>query len=211
MDLFWIKHGFIGRNICFIPNGESISDRFNEASPYYESWIGSYFIYDLKRREFATKEDAAIFFSNAALADQDAWLRTYGIENPQTKFLTSSLLHVKSKHIGEFEQDIFYGEITTANDDFVDHRSSFISKNFPKKYIRMATEEYNQTEIPKNFFASDYSNRQSKVKLFGFYSIVRMSKRKYIVTYACTGIEHKAETYGELLKVVEDIQIQASK
>lgn len=205
MDLFWIKRGYIGRNKCLIPKGHPNSNRFNEDSMWYESWIGTYTLRSIFKDNSSTELEKVCKLGMAAIEDQNYWMITYGVLHPNSYIDETTVVKVGERKLGGFTQHIFYGEIVTDNDD-----SKYNKVDFP--LIHLAASKvvsiYNRSKVDKSFLLKDgiFSDRKS-LNLFGYFSYIELNKHKYLLSYACGTKSNKEKVENELLKVMNSIDV----
>lgn len=206
LDLIWLPRGFTGRNKCFIPNGNSCSDHFNASSKYYQSWIGTYSLKSLRDKKFNDEGDTIRYFSEAAIKDQEAWLITYGCTHYQTRLILKSLEFVQRKEVNGFEQIIYKGEMFSGLDN---SRHNF-KLHFPSHRFSLAAAAFYNNLLMNLSLLTPSKNlcvSKDRIRLFGYFSVIKVSKRKYLVTYCCGAKSNEEEVKKELRKVIQNIEI----
>jgi len=207
MDLFWLKRGFLGRNKCFIPIGNLHSERFNHESKYFQTWIGTYFLVKIFPQRYSSIDNKVLKLSQAAVADQESWLKIYGCFHPKTRVILNSIKLIKVRKIDEFNQIIFRGEMYTGLDDSVKNKkaSSFFI-NLSGKVIS----KYSNKNVNVEFLKPDEipTPGKDRIRIFGYFSIIEVSKWKYILTYVCGAKENEKEISKSLYKVIDSIKVE---
>lgn len=206
LDFIWLPRGFIGMNKCLIPDGVTCSERFDKESKYFQSWIGAYFLNDLRGKHFDDEATMVRYFSKAAVKDQEAWLITYGCIHYQTRLILKSLKFVQKKKINGFEQIIYRGEMFSGLDDSKHNlRLKFPSHRFSTSVASL----YNKFQFKPSLLVPTKESfiNKDRVRLFGYFSIIKVSKRKCLLTYCCGTVDHEAEIQNELKKVIENVEV----
>ena len=206
MDPVWMRHGFLGRNKCLVPKGHPYSERFNELNPWFQSWVGTYYLGSFVNPKYNSEIKKVRFLSNAAIEDQNYWLISYGVPHPNSHLIKDSIKKVGERKLGEFIQKIYYGEIESSVDD-----SKY--NNFDMTFAHISSVQiasiYNKRHIkPQLLLKDNHPSEANKVRLFGYFSVVEITKRKYLLTYVCGTKENSEKINQELLKVIKNISIR---
>jgi hypothetical protein len=207
MDLFWLKRGFLGRNKCFIPKGNLHSERFNHESKYFQTWIGTYFLFKIFPQKHSNTYDKVLKLSQAAVANQESWLKIYGCLHPKTRVILNSVKLIKIRKVDKYNQVIFRGEMDTGLDNSVKNKkaSSFFINLSAKVISKYSNENVNVEFLkPNKIFASE----NDRTRLFGYFSIIEVSNWKYILTYVCGAKENEKEISKDLYKVIDSIKLE---
>ncbi len=205
MDIFWLKRGFFGRNKCMVPKGHPYSARFDSTSPYFQTWIGNYYLTRFTKEKFKSELDKVMYLGGASIEDQNVWLLSYGIMHPDSKIINKSIVKVSERKLGNFTQKVYYGEMESFIDDSK-------SNNYDFKIVHLSSSRiaaiYNGKEVNPRFLQKDRKpTLNEKAILFGYFSVIQISKGKYILSYACGTKENKDKISGELLSIMNNISV----
>jgi hypothetical protein len=206
MDFFWARKGFFGKNKCLVPKGNPYSARFDDGNKFFQTWIGTYSITNLGNKKFSTSLQMLNFFQQAAILDQNMWLKVYGVKNPKTFVISDSIKFIKEKKLGKNTQSIFYGEMRTNLDDYITNGKGVKFIHYLSTAIASV---YNNKKVSKNLLEpdNDPTKGNGNIQLFGYYSIVPISKRKYLITYVCGSLKNKGIIDKELFKIIDKLEI----
>jgi hypothetical protein len=205
MDLIWIKRGFFGRNKCLVPKGNPYSARFDSNDKYFQSWVGTYFLTSLFNRKFNNKLERVYFLSNAAIEDQNMWLRSYGYRNPKSFIIKDSIKLISEQEINGFKQEIYYGEMQSGIDDSIYNK--FDIKLFHLISV-LSGEIYSGVKMNIDFLSKDDTPTNSReTKLFGYYSLIEIKPYQYMISYVCGSVEYKNAINKELLGIINNLEV----
>lgn len=205
MDLFWLRKGFLGRNLCLVPKGHPYSYRFNNEDKYYQTWIGTYYIHDFLHNRFKNKKEKVSFLANSAIEDQNEWLRVYGFINPQSKVIKNSIKFIEEINICGFKQSIYYGEMETGIDDSLKNKGD---APFIHLFSIKTGELYSKIKVNyKLLYKDPKPSVEQNVKLFGYFGVLEITPGKYILNYVCGTQFNKNKIEMELLKVIRNVQL----
>ncbi|HLD03744.1 MAG TPA: hypothetical protein VJC17_03150 [Candidatus Dojkabacteria bacterium] len=205
MDMFWLKRGFYGRNLCMVPRGHPFSERFKQESPFYQSWVGTYYLNSVRNNLNINTREFTLSLAKAAVADQDAWLKIYGVAGVKTRVVKSSVKFLEKDVVSGFNREIYYGEMVSGTDDFqssadfqVIHLfSALTGKIYSRKNINL-----------KLLYKDEKPSLSPLVKLFGYISVIRINNNKFILSYVCGAQENKSQINDKLFKTIRSIKIQ---
>jgi hypothetical protein len=196
MDPLWLKYHCLGFNTCMIPEGKPHSRRFDENSPLFQCWIGSYHVIQLKAEPLKTGREVTTLFAKLASSDQSSWLKLYGSTNPVCKPLLDSKLVYHGK-IGNHEQMIFQGDMLSGIDD-----NKAPGRTMTNMFAEVASVYNNRKVSPELFYPDSHFSPQKRVRLTGLVSFIRLTHTKSIFTYACLTHDNFPRLETELLKVM---------
>ena len=205
MDLFWIRRGFLGRNKCLVPKGDPYSARFDENSPWFQTWVGTYFLRSLKKIKHQSQLKEAMALGSAAIEDQNFWLISYGVPHPNSMIVKQSIKKLSERTLNGFNQKIYYGEIKSGVDDSRSNKYDFTSIHIGSTKIASI---YNGSKVnPKLLQKDKHPSMVDKVDLFGYFSVIELNPQKFLLTYVCGTKENKEKIDAELIKIINNIGI----
>jgi hypothetical protein len=214
MDEIWKKQiKKRGMNYFIIGAPASIfnqySDRFNPRSKLYQAWFGCYTVIDDMdnvKYGFENGEPNWQKLAQLAVADQNAWLKSYGLSNPHTK-IDKMLTEPAIFNIDGCEGHISFWQ-GSSQSDLNDKGSANENMN-----ILLGT--------PKKKVWEKIAKAYHPIKLHGFFLTWR--KPPYKATFCCygCGVQYKTtegneiETFSkikdEMLEMAQGIKIQPLK
>ena len=205
MDIFWLKRGFYGRNLCMVPKGHPFSERFKQESPFYLSWVGTYYLNSVRNNLNINTKEFTLSLAKAAVADQDAWIKIYGVTGIKTRVVKSSVKFLEKDEVSGFNREIYYGEMITGTDDF----QSSADFQVIHLFSALAGKIYSRKNINlKLLYKDDKPSLKPEIKLFGYISVIIISSNKFILSYVCGAQENKSQINDELYKTIRSIKIQ---
>jgi hypothetical protein len=205
MDLFWLKRGFYGRNLCLVPKGHPYSYRFQEDNKFFQTWVGTYYLNSINHNKFTTRKEKIFYLANAAIEDQDAWLKVYGFSKAHSRVTKSSMKFIGEFEVAGFKEVIYYGEMLAGVDDYLQNKGDL---SLVHVFSAKVGEIYSRKKINLKLLIKDHKPSQNElVKLFGYFSVIELSENKYLLNYACGTQENKQEISHELLKVMRNLQV----
>ncbi len=209
MDPFWLKYGFVGRNKCLMPKGNPSSLRFDHRNKYFQTWVGSYFVTTLIPFWFDSPLEVVKFFTRSFEPDQENWLKLYGAVHPQTKLIPETITEITTRKIGNFTQFIYRGELWSGLDDNVSNKP--VSEDF----LKIATETltiYNNQPVTTEWLSPDNfpTPGHDRIRLFGYFSIIKVKPRRYILTYVCGAKDYEQQISAELLRIITNVALVSS-
>ena len=210
MDEIWSeKIGKRGMNYFFVGTPRSIfsqySERFNPKSKLYQAWFGCYIILDEEGLAYGFENGNPIWekFIQLAIEDQNAWLKTYRVSNPQTK-ITEMLEEPTVININDHEAYLSFWQGESQSDL---NESGSLS------------EDLNQIlGVPKKESWNKMVKSHHPVILKGFFIIWRESP--YPATFCCYGcgvefktlegkiVENFSKIKDDLLDMARGIKIK---
>ncbi|MEZ6256012.1 MAG: hypothetical protein R3B92_04555 [Patescibacteria group bacterium] len=160
------------------------STRYDPSSPYYQAWLGGYMV-----KFFDDAKWSIVDHGELARADQLSWLKTYQVNTPIADIDTSSVEHLETTKVGDYEADIYKGIIHSCSDvgkrghSFMFtplmHGLAYIfNKNLP-----MSCKLTKKSVIP-NWNEDSPIDSFHNVTLTGYVSIVKISPFHRAVLYA---------------------------
>ena len=207
MDLFWIRRGFLGRNKCLVPKGSPYSQRFELGSPWYQTWIGSYYLRSFMRIQWETELELVKVLGRAAIEDQNYLLKIYGTTHPESKIIYDSLKKVSQRVVNNYQQIIYYGEMITGVDDSISSSNRSIHRTIHQVSMRVSS-IYNRRNFNSLLLEKDRTpSAMGIIRLFGYFSIIQINPRKFILTYVCGAVDNKAKINHELLRTINNIEV----
>lgn len=206
MDLLWCRRGFLGLNKCFVPKGTPYSARFDDASPWFQSWIGHYSLDSIVSIPQQSELEQVQFLSQAAIADQNYWLFSYGMKNPKSQLDKESLRKVSERLLDNgLNQKVYYGEIHSGIDDSRYNKFDFRFTHLASTKIASL---YNHTKVEPKLLDKDLTpSKHKRVNLFGYFSVIEINPKKYLLNYVCGSLENKEKIDPELQKIILNIAI----
>lgn len=203
MDFVWITRGFLGRNKYYVPKGNPQSKRFDPTSKYYQSWVGIYALRSLRRKSFLNDNEMVQYLSQAAISDQESYLKLYGSKDRYARLLTRSLKPVKTKQLGRYKQIIFKGEIVTGLEG---------RRPCPDIVYRLgplAAQKYSNREVDSRLMLSKPSSviENKRAHLFGYFAVTEISPTRFLIAYVCGTLENEELIDKELFRMIDSIKI----
>lgn len=114
MDQVWQRQGIdaLGTNyFTFGAIEQCESSRFNQASPYFQTWLGGYIVKFNQKKNWEINDHFRL-----AKADQDNWLRIYGNNKPRVIIDNKTIEELGQIEISGFKGNLFRGNIFSDTD-----------------------------------------------------------------------------------------------
>ncbi|MCP2604938.1 hypothetical protein NLC29_02150, partial [Candidatus Aminicenantes bacterium AH-873-B07] len=196
MDNIW-KHRIKRKGMNYFIMGAPKSifsnyiERFNPKSKFYQAWFGCYTVLDGENKiPYGFRKDNPIWeeFIKLAIEDQNAWLYTYGVKNPDTKIIRQ-IGKTKIIYIGNRKAYLSFWEGESKSD--LNEKGS-ISPELNRLLGIPPKEDWNK--IVK---------AHHKLILKGFFIVWRQSP--YPATFCCYGCGVKFKTING--KVIDTFEL----
>lgn len=205
MDPMWILSGMYGLNRFYIPDGEKYSARYDETSSLFQSWLGTYFVNMVSKKNLPEETNLAYDFAKAALLDQKFWLLSHGSRNTKVKLLDESIEEVEVVENDGFTQFIFEGLIESGIDDEKQRRKVFDFLYEPNAKIAA---EYSDKQAISTLLMNDPQSSVSfEIKLKGYYGVIPVSAKKFIINYFCVPEQNFEEYKNEMMNCLKSFEI----